>query len=102
MIENDRIRILDYIYKMAIVCRERIGRQDCARCMILREQILSLYKMLKDLMHEAKKEYFEDMMKRIRDIEPLLRGLLIRVIVTQGGLRLPEIETKEEVDFTYT
>jgi len=103
VIENDRINLLDYIYRMSLLCRDHIDKYDkCSRCIILREMLISLYKMLKDLSHEAKKEYFEEILKKIKTVEPMLRRLLVRVIIMQGGLRLPEIEISEEKDFTFT
>ena len=94
------MRLVDYIHKMYKICLEKAEHEDCKKCVVLREMILSLYKMIRDLTYEATKEYYLGMLRKCQELEPSLRSLLIRLIVIQGGLKLIE-ELAEEKEITY-
>jgi len=96
-IRMDRMRIVRYIEKLTEACSERARNRRCANCTILREMLLSLYKMLRDLMNEARVEYYEDVIESLEKIEPKLRRILIRVLVIQGGLRLGKEDEESEI-----
>ncbi len=96
-IESDRIRICNYIDKMATVCEEKAKQSKvCLQCVVLREMVLSLYKMLRDLINEANIEYYERVLDRLEVLRDRLKQLLIKVLVAQGGLRIYLEEEKEE------
>ncbi len=90
-IEEDRDIMLDYVRKMTKICSASIRNSSCANCIILRETVLSLYKMLKDIKEEAQREYFESLIKKAEEIEKELRLLLISLLISQG-LRIPDME----------
>lgn len=83
--------MLDYVRKMTKICSASIRNSSCANCIILRETVLSLYKMLKDIKEEAQREYFESLIKKAEEIEKELRLLLISLLISQG-LRIPDME----------
>jgi len=95
------MRLVDYIHKMYKICLEKAEHGDCKKCVVLREMILSLYKMIRDLTYEASKEYYQRILRRCQILEPRLRNLLIKLIVIQGGLKLVE-ELAEEKEITYS
>lgn len=100
-IEEDRLRICSYVSKMTSVCEKVIRESSkCLRCIVLREMVLSLYKMVKDLSKEAQAEYFPEVLRAVGIVENKLRGLLIRLLVIQKGLKLPIEEFEEEESIT--
>jgi len=100
-VERDRLRKCDYIRKMVEVCKSRISKSHkCLSCIVMREMLISLYKMLRDLMNEARIEYYEDLIERLESLEPIIRRLLIRVLVVQGGLQIPGEVQESETTYT--
>jgi len=103
VLELDGLRALNYVKKMANICSNMLEKsRECLGCIVLREMLISLYKMLRDLTHEARKELYGELLRKAKELEPKVRNLLIKVIVAHGGISIPETKKMDESDITYT
>jgi len=83
-LEEQRELMVNYIEKMTKLSSLKLKNSECLQCNILREFLLSLYKMLKELIDEANRELFNEVLNRGREIEKRLKKLLLTVLTLQG------------------
>jgi len=88
-VEENRELVLDYARKMTKICLTHLSSDTCSNCIILRELVISLLKMVRELRQEAEREFFESLIERSAALERRLKMMLISILMKQG-LAIPE------------
>ncbi len=83
-IEADYHRRLNYLENVYSVSKEKAKIAQCKNCIILRELLISVLKLLREILDEARKEGFDEVERRARKLELKITNLLLPILIRQG------------------
>ncbi|MEM2851078.1 MAG: hypothetical protein QXP20_01570 [Candidatus Bathyarchaeia archaeon] len=83
-LESDRARIIDYMQKQTQFMKQLCRKKECELCPVFRELALVWLKTTKDIEHEATREGFELLKKKVAKLRQDITEICILLLVKQS------------------